>query len=34
MPAIVRQVANYVSIAFGITAAVAAAMLLAMTLAR
>jgi hypothetical protein len=34
MPAIVRHVANYVSIAFGITAAAAAAMLLAITLAR
>jgi len=34
MPAIVRHVANYVSIAFGITAAVAAAMLLAIALNR
>lgn len=34
MPAIVRRVANYVSIGFGITAAAAAAMLLAVTLAR
>jgi hypothetical protein len=34
MPAIVRHVANYVSILFGIAAATAAAVLLAATLIR